>query len=230
MSRPASILDAMATPPPPATVLIIDDHPLVRQGLASLLTLESWVDQVIEAATGQEAAELVVTERVQIAVVDLGLPDVDGVELVRRLRRLSPQTAVVVLTMSRDDALVRRCLAAGAGGYVLKESPPAVVVRAIHAVLDGGLVLGPRVTTSAAVAPAGGSLPPPLDRLVPRDLRLLRLLAEGRSNKQIALAMGVSEKTVRNRLSGLLATLGVADRVQAALLAREKGLFDSSVS
>jgi DNA-binding NarL/FixJ family response regulator len=157
-------------------------------------------------------------------VVDLGLPDGDGVELVRRLRR-NPGCPVLVLTMTRDEGVVRACLAAGAGGYLLKDSPPDAVVRAARTVLDGGLVLGPEVARAALPRGRPDRLPPPLDRLSPADLRLLTLLAEGRTNPGIAAELGVAEKTVRNRVSVLLGVLAVEDRVQAALLAREKGLL-----
>jgi DNA-binding NarL/FixJ family response regulator len=210
---------------PGATVLIVDDHPLVRHGLSALLAHESWVGRVYEASTAGEALELAVTHRPGVAVVDLRLPDYDGVELVRRLRRSAPECLVLVLTMTRDESAVRSCLDAGASGYVLKETAPQAVVHAIRTVSDGGLVLGPQVRARAAAPRPAADLPPPLDRLAPRDVRLLTLLAEGQRNGQIAHALGISEKTVRNRLSGILVLLGVADRVQAALLARDKGLL-----
>lgn len=207
-----------------ATVLVVDDHPVVRRGLAAMLGLEDWVGRVVEAASVREGAALGATEAADVAVVDLGLPDGDGVELVRRLRR-TPGCPVLVLTMTRDEGVVRTCLAAGAGGYLLKDSPPDAVVRAVRTVLDGGLVLGPEVAGAARPSPSRAApLPPPLHRLSPAELRLLRLVAEGRTNPWIAAELGVAEKTVRNRVSVLLSALGVADRVQAALLAREKGL------
>jgi two-component system, NarL family, nitrate/nitrite response regulator NarL len=208
---------------PAATVLIVDDHPVVRRGLAAMLGLEDWVARVVEAGSVRDGAAAGATERADVAVVDLGLPDGDGVELVRRLRR-SPGCPVLVLTMTRDEGIVRACLAAGAGGYLLKDSPPDAVVRAVRTVLDGGLVLGPEVARAALPTARPARLPAPLDRLTPADLRLLALVADGRTNPRIAAELGVAEKTVRNRVSALLGVLGVEDRVQAALLAREKGL------
>ena len=208
---------------PAATVLVVDDHPVVRRGLAAMLGLEDWVGRVVEAGSVREGAAVGATERADVAVVDLGLPDGDGVELVRRLRR-APGCPVLVLTMTRDEGVVRACLAAGAGGYLLKDSPPDAVVRAARTVLDGGLVLGPEIARAALPTGRPARLPAPLDRLSPADLRLLGLLADGRTNPRIAAELGVAEKTVRNRVSALLGLLGVEDRVQAALLAREKGL------
>lgn len=205
-----------------ATVLLVDDHPLVRRGLAAVLGLEPWVGRVVEAGTVREGAATGAVEGVDVAVVDLGLPDGSGVELVRRLRR-SPGCPVLVLTMTRAEGVVRECLAAGATGYVLKDSPPDAVVRAARTVFDGGLVLGPEVAAALSGA-RPTALPAPLDRLSPGDLRLLELIAHGRTNPEIARETGVAEKTVRNRVALLLGTLGVADRLQAALLAREHGL------
>lgn len=207
----------------PATVLLVDDHPLLRRGLAALLGLEDWVGRVVEAGTVRDGAAVGAVENADVAVVDLGLPDGSGVDLVRKLRR-APGCPVLVLTMTRDDATVRECLAAGATGYVLKDSPPDTVVRAARTVLDGGLVLGPQVTTAALPTVRATPLRPPLDRLTPTDLRLLTLVAQGRTNGEAARELGVAEKTVRNRVSTMLGVLGVADRLQAALLARDHGL------
>jgi two-component system nitrate/nitrite response regulator NarL len=209
-------------PMEPVTVLVVDDHPLMRRGLATLLGLEDWVARVVEAGSVREGAASGAAEAVDVAVVDLGLPDGSGVELVTRLRR-TPGCPVLVLTMTRDDASVRACLDAGATGYVLKDSPPDAVVRAARTVLDGGLVLGPGVAAPGTRGPA--ALPAPLDRLSPGDLRLLTLIAQGRTNGQLARELGVAEKTIRNRVAILLGVLGVADRVQAALLARDRGLL-----
>jgi two-component system, NarL family, nitrate/nitrite response regulator NarL len=216
--------DPAVPAPTPVTVLLVDDHPLLRRGLAAMLGLEDWVGRVVEAGSVREGAALGAVEAVDVAVVDLGLPDGSGVDLVRRLRR-TPGCPVLVLTMTRDDAAVRECLTAGATGYVLKDSPPDAVVRAARTVLDGGLVLGPEVASAALPRSGASALPPPLDRLTPADLRLLTLLARGRTNAEAARELGVAEKTVRNRVALMLGVLGVADRVQAALLARDGGLL-----
>lgn len=208
----------------PVTVLIIDDHPLIRHGLSALLGLEAWVAEVLAASNAREGLELAVTRSPGLAVVDLSLPDVTGTELISRLRRARPDCGLLVLTVNSDESAVRDCLLAGANGYVLKGSPPEIVLRAAQTVADGGLVLGPEVRTGTLVDPEAPKLPEPLSRLTPRDLDLLAHLAEGSSNREIARALGLSEKTVRNRLSGVFLTLGVADRVQAALVARDHGL------
>jgi DNA-binding NarL/FixJ family response regulator len=206
------------------TVLIVDDHPVLRHGLAAMLAAESWTAQITQAGTVSEGARLAVTERPDVAVVDLGLPDGSGVDLIRQIKRSVPDCAVVVLTMTDDASAVQACLGAGAVGYIRKDTAPQVVVRAVLTAAEGGVVLGPNVDAQALVRPEPADLPAPLNRLGARDLKLLRLLGDGRSNSEIARQLGVSEKTVRNRMSVIFSVLGVADRVQAALLAREKGL------
>ncbi|MFT4295365.1 MAG: response regulator transcription factor [Micropruina sp.] len=205
------------------TVLLADDHPVVRRGLAALLSGEDWIGRLIEAGTIAEALRLTVLERPGTAVVDLGLPDGDGVSLIRGIRRAVPECAVVVLTMTQDDATVHASLEAGASGYLLKESAPDALLPALRTVRDGGMVLGPQVATSA-LAGLRRTVPSPFDLLSPRELQHVGLLASGRSGAQIADALGVTEKTVRNQMAGILAKLGIADRVQIALMARDAGL------
>ena len=207
---------------PAATVLIVDDHPVVRRGLAAMLGLEDWVARVVEAGSVRDGAAAGATERVDVAVVDLGLPYGDGVEL------------------------VVACAGAGLPGARADDDPrrghrPGVSRRGRGRLPAQGLAAGrcrPRrphgARRRAGAGPGGrarraphhpaGPAPRPLDRLTPADLRLLALVAAGRTNPRIAAELGVAEKTVRNRVSTLLGVLGVEDRVQAALLAREKGL------
>ncbi|KXK60752.1 hypothetical protein AWW66_17260 [Micromonospora rosaria] len=205
-------------------VLVVDDHPVVCRGLASLLGAETWIGRVSEAGTVREARRLVTTERPQVAIIDLGLPDGDGVELAGQLSVVAPFCATIVMTMTNDPDTVRAALAAGARGYLLKDSAPELVVAAVRTVAGGGSALGPGVATGPA--PTGRSHRPagPLDRLSPRERELLGLLAHGHTNREIAARLSLSEKTVRNLLSIITGKLGVADRVQAVLLARRHGL------
>lgn len=209
----------------PATVLLVDDHPVVRRGLAAMLHGEAWVGRLVEAGTVADALRIAVLEKPNAAVVDLGLPDGDGVSLIRRLRHAVPGCLVLVLTMTQDDATVQACLSAGATGYLLKESAPDALLPALRTVLDGGLVLGPRVATSA-ISGARKAVPSPFDLLSPRELQHVGLLAAGLSGGQIAGALNVTEKTVRNQMAAILAKLGVSDRVRLALLARDAGLHE----
>lgn len=214
--------------PPPGgrTVLVVDDHPVMRHGLVALLAAEEWAGRVVEAGGEVEGARLAVLERPSLAIVDLGLPDGSGVGLIARIRQSVPECSIVVLTMTADDAAVETCLDAGARGYLRKDTPPPALIHALRVVAEGGTVLGPGIGPGTLGRGTTGDLAPPLDRLSPRDLVVVRLLGEGRGNAEIARRLQVSEKTVRNRLSTIYSVLGVADRVQAALLAREKGLVD----
>ncbi|MFI7079243.1 response regulator [Micromonospora sp. NPDC049903] len=207
-------------------VLIVDDHPVVRRGLRIMLEGENWVSTVLEAATCAEAIRLVMTEPVDVVAMDVGLPDGDGVEATRRIVRDRPATAVLMLTMADDDEVVSRSLHAGARGYLLKDTDPDVIVDALRTVAGGGLVLGPRVgpRVLAGLQRQPVELPAPFNQLTPRERDILRYLAAGETNARIARRVGLSEKTVRNQLSAVFAKLGVSDRVQAALLARDVGL------
>jgi DNA-binding NarL/FixJ family response regulator len=205
-------------------VLVVDDHPVMRHGLLALLAAEDWAGRLVEAGGEIEGARQAVLERPGLAVVDLGLPDGSGISLIAKIRQTVPECIVVVLTLTAEDSAVEACLAAGARGYVRKDTPPRALVSALRTAAEGALVLGPGIGVAALGRGTAGELAAPLNRLSPRDLTVVRLLGEGRGNAEIARRLQVSEKTVRNRLSAIYPVLGVADRVQAALLAREKGL------
>jgi DNA-binding NarL/FixJ family response regulator len=206
-----------------ARVLLVDDHPVFRRGLAALLAVEEWVRDVLEAGDVAGALEAVRARRPDVVVLDLGLPDGSGVDAVRPIRLAYPGTVVLVLTMDEDDVQVRRVLAAGASGYLLKQSEPEAVVAAVRTVLLGGSVLGAGVARPAVPAPGP---PPPFDGLTPRQLAVARAVAAGRSTTRVGRELGIADKTVRNILSSVLAATGTTDRVALALLARERGLRD----
>ncbi|HYN94188.1 MAG TPA: response regulator transcription factor [Pilimelia sp.] len=205
-------------------VLVVDDHPVVRRGMAALLTAESWVGEVHEAGTVEEARRSLTVHAPGLAVLDLTLPDGDGVGLLRELPTIAPGCVALIVTMTNDPGTVRAALDAGARGYVLKDSAPDMIVAAVRAVAGGGRVLGPRVDDGLAARRGADRPPPPFDLLTPRELRLALLLAGGRTNREIADDLLVSEKTVRNQVATVIGKLGVADRVQAVLLAHRVGL------
>jgi DNA-binding NarL/FixJ family response regulator len=191
-----------------------------------MLEAEDWVLEVTEAETAAQAVSQAVTGRVDVVAMDLGLPDGDGIEATRRILQARPEAKILVVTMLDDEEAVSRALRAGARGYMLKGTDPDTLVDALCTVAAGGLVLGPDVGPTLLTALQGShlELPPPLDRLTPRERDILTRLAAGDSNLQIARRLGLSDKTVRNQLSVVFTKLGVASRVQAALLARDAGM------
>jgi DNA-binding NarL/FixJ family response regulator len=213
----------MTDSPGELTILVVDDHPVVRHGLEALLSAQDWVARVLSAGTVRQAKQLAVTDHPDVAVVDLALPDGDGAELVGYLRAAAPQCGTVVLSMTNDPGVIRAVLEAGASGYLLKETSPDLVLAAVRTVAGGGRALGPEVALEEPGQRRSGRQSP-LGRLTGRERQVLGLLAAGKTNGDIAKRLYLSEKTVRNQISTLVSKLGVDNRVQAALLAREHGL------
>jgi len=206
---------------PRIRVLIVDDHAVVRRGLRAFLDLQPDVEVVGEAADGASAEEMSGRLRPDVVLMDLVMPGTDGIATIRRLREAHEQSAVLVLTSFLDDVHVFAALQAGAAGYLLKDVQPDDLVRAIRQVHRGESALHPRVAARLVqhtAQPAGFA------DLTPRERDVLRLLAEGFANKEIAHRLSLSEKTVKTHVSNILQKLGVADRTQAALLAVRRGL------
>lgn len=207
------------------TVLLVDDHPVVRRGLKALLAVQPWVRGIAEADSVASALAAAENQRPEVAVVDLGLPDGDGLELTKRLRAALPGCAVLVLTMTADAGRARSLLAAGASGYLAKETDPDLVIDSIRTVAQGGLVLGPNLDRRAVLgAGPHSALQGPFDRLTPRELQIVTLLGAGRSNVEIARRLQLADKTVRNQVSSILVKIGARDRVDAARMVRDHGL------
>jgi DNA-binding NarL/FixJ family response regulator len=223
MERPVSG-DAEAGSP--LRVVSVDDHPTFRAGLRAVLAVAPDLELVGEAATGREALELAAQLQPDVVVMDVQLPDVDGITATRRLIRDSPSVRVVVVTMFEDDATVFRAMQAGARGYLPKGATSAELLRAVRAVGNGEAVFGAgvaeRVLDWFAAAPAPVA-PDAFPQLSAREREVLELLAAGRRNQEIAATLFLSPKTVRNLVSSVLTKLQVSDRAQAALRARDAG-------
>ena len=206
-----------AGPAAAITVVIADDHPVVRQGLAVLLDVQDDVSLVGQAADGQEAVRLTLEHQPDVLLLDLKLPVLDGLGVLGRLREQQVRTRVLILTSATSPSGPAAALQAGASGFLYKDVDPDALVRAIRAVNDGHTVLAPGaagLVTHRPGSEAGG-----IASLTGREREVLSLLADGRSNREIAGALHVAEKTVKTHVSAVLAKLGVADRTQAALLA-----------
>ncbi|MFK0296350.1 response regulator [Streptomyces sp. NPDC090442] len=210
--------------------MIVDDDHLVRLALADILEDTPGISVVAQAADGAEAVRLAAERRLDVVLMDVRMPRMDGIEATSRLLALPDPPKVVVLTTFDVDRYVYDALAAGAVGFLLKDSDPSEIVRAVKVVADGRAMLHPaaarhvvehcRQTTSRR----GSAARSRLDRLTPRETDVLVLLAEGASNAEIAAGLGMRESTVKAHVSRILAALEVGNRVQAALHARDAGL------
>lgn len=211
-------------------VVLADDHPIVREGLAALLGSVEGIDVVGVAASGREAVRMAVTLKPDVLVMDVQMPDMDGVAATREITRGAPTVGVLMLTMFDDDETVRAAMRAGAAGYVLKGASQHQVIRAIRAVADGDTVLASGVAKHLIDAATGRATAPPgpLDELTDRERQVLALLASGLPTTVIAARLGLASKTVNNKLSAIFAKLGVSTRTEAALFARRAGLGPDS--
>jgi DNA-binding NarL/FixJ family response regulator len=200
----------------PISVLIADDHPVVRQGLQVLLSVQDDLVVAGEAADGAAAVRLAVELRPDVLLLDLKLPVLDGVGVLRELRERHCQVRSLVLTSAADQALVALAMQAGAAGFLYKDVDPDALVRAVRSVHDGHTLLAPEAAGLLVSGRAGAT---GIGTLTVREREVLALLADGRSNREISRLLQVSEKTVKTHVSSVLAKLGVADRTQAAVIA-----------
>jgi DNA-binding NarL/FixJ family response regulator len=201
------------------TVLIADDHTVVRQGLRVLLGLEDDIEVVGEAAGGAEVIELAAATSPDVILLDLKLPGTDGLAALAELRDRGLSSRVLVLTSVTGQAPVMVAMRAGAAGFLYKDVDPDALVRAVRTVHDGHTVLAPDAAAALLRSPGGAGAVAGPGALTAREREVLAQLAQGRSNRQIARVLAMSEKTVKTHVSSVLAKLGVADRTQAALYA-----------
>ena len=205
-------------------VFLVDDHQLVRAGVTTLLQSDPEITVVGQARNGREAVDSVVSVAPDVVLMDLSMPEMDGVEATRAVLVLQPDTKVLVLTSFSDRQRVKEVLAAGAIGYVLKDSEPADLLAAVHAAARGFVPIDPRVAAALLPANGVGRRSPGsgmADGLSPRETEVLRLVAQGLANKQIARALGITERTVKAHLGRVFREIGVLDRTSAALWARD---------
>jgi len=215
----------------PTRILLVDDQRLMREGLRILLELEPDLQVVGEAEDGHSAVELYATLQPDVVLMDVRMPGMDGVEATWRLREHWPEARIIILTTFDDDEYVFEGLRAGARGYLLKDVSGHDLAEAVRTVAAGGALIEPSVTRKviaefARVAPparpAGNALPEPLSE---REQQVVTLLAQGLSNREIAARLHLAPGTVKNYVTSILQKLGVRDRTQAALRARELGLI-----
>lgn len=211
-------------------VLITDDHPMVRQGIRSFLERHSDIEVVGEAATGGEAVAQSHELLPDIVLMDLKLPDLDGVAATREITARHPEVRVIALTAFEDDELILAALRAGAAGYLLKEIPAEGLINAIRAAVRGETPLAPQVTQKLVETVRQPRADPDvrLASLSEREREILSLLAQGLVNREIAARLAISDKTVKFHVSNILEKLHLSDRTQAALFAAKYGLIPPS--
>jgi DNA-binding NarL/FixJ family response regulator len=211
----------------PIRIAVVDDHPVYRDGLRALAARSPDLELVGEAATGLEAVELAEATSPDVVLMDLRMPGMGGIEATRRILERRPETRVLILTMSEDDDSLFAAMRAGAGGYLPKDATREELVRAIRAAALGEVIFGASIATRLQAffaASRGRPAADPFPELTDREDEVLELIARGRSNQEIASALQISGKTVRNHVANVFNKLRVADRGQAIVRAREAGI------
>jgi DNA-binding NarL/FixJ family response regulator len=208
----------------PIRVVLADDHPVVRRGLSALLRTLDGVEVVGQAGTGADAVKEVAVNRPDVVVMDLRMPDLDGVAATRQIVRDYPGTGVLVLTMFDEDAMVADALRAGARGYLLKGADQDEIERAIRAVAGGDVIFTQAVAQRVLANLTAPRESPVLAGLSPREREVLDAIATGANNAAIADRLGLAPKTVGNHISAIFLKLGVASRSEAIVIAKDAGL------
>lgn len=217
----------------PIRILLADDHAVLRQGMAQALNMQPDMVVVAQADNGIEAVQLAQTHTPDVALLDINMPEMDGVEATQQITAVAPQTGVIILTMYRRDEYVVEAIKAGASGYLLKEIELDELLTAIRTVAQGEAVIDPAIASRvfAALRRPQRPQPSPADSdLTEREIDILRLLAEGMTNQEIASHLSLAEKTIRNRLSLIFRKLHLENRTQAVLYALREGLTNSDNS
>ena len=215
-------------------VLIADDEDLMRAGLIEILTADPDIEIVGEASTGRQAVDRTRRLAPDVVVMDVRMPDLDGIAATREVSRVAPDARVLILTTFEQDDYVFGALRAGASGFLLKRARPEELIAAVHTIAAGDSLLSPSVTRRVIGRLAQQPTPEvadqaKLEQLTPREREVLELIARGLSNREIAEALGVEESTIRTHVKRILMKLGLRDRVQAVIFAYETGVNQPSV-
>jgi two-component system, NarL family, response regulator LiaR len=210
------------------TIVIVDDHSIVRQGVRALLETQKDIFIAGEAASGDEAIRLCADQAPDVVLMDLVMPGLNGVEATRQIKQVSPRTQVIVLTSYHEDEHILPAIRAGALSYLLKDIGPSELLMAVRKAARGETTIHPRVAASMMQALHGSKSKEenPFADLSKREIEVLRLIADGLSNASIAQSLFISEKTVKSHVGNILSKLHLADRTQAAVYAWRSGLVE----
>jgi len=208
-------------------VLIVDDHAIVREGQRALIDSEPGMEVFGEAANGIEAVELALSLQPDVILLDLVLPGKEGIEVIKEIKEVNPELRILVLTSFSEDEKVYAAIKAGAMGYLLKDSSPTEILTAIHKVHQGEMPMQPSIARKLMLEiQRASNLPPTKEPLTEREAEILKLVAQGLPNQEIADSLVISERTVRTHVTNILGKLHLANRTQAALYALREGLAD----
>jgi len=209
----------MGTDSSPIRILAVDDHPLVRRGIATLIAAESGISLVAEASNGREAIQQFRTHRPDVTLMDMQMPEMNGLDALSAIRNEFPEARIVVLTTYSGDVQVLRALKAGARAYLLKNALHKDLLETIRAVHGGKKTLSPEASYQLAEHATD-------DALTPAEVAVLRLIAQGNANKQIADQLSITEETVKSRVKNILSKLGANDRTHAATIGLKRGIIE----
>jgi len=212
----------------PIRILIADDHGVLRAGLRALLNSEPDFQVVGEAADGQTAARLAEELRPDVALLDLSMPGLDGIQVTRQLKQTLPETRTLILTVHEDEGLLREAIKAGASGYIVKRAVESELISAIRAICAGSLYVHPSLTR-ALLKEISPSLVPdenPSEPLTAREIEVLRLIAQGHTNRQVADVLHISVRTVESHRANLMSKLGLSSRAELVRYAMEHNLLE----
>jgi len=212
----------------PIRILIADDHGVLRAGLRVLLNAEPDMQVVGEAAAGHETLRLASELRPDVVLLDLSMPDLGGIEVTRRIKTALPETRVLILTVHEDERLLREAIRAGAAGYIVKRAVEAELINAIRVIWRGDLYVHPAMTRVLlkGLVPSSPTDEQPVESLTPRDIEVLRLIAQGYTNREIADLLSLSVRTVESHRANIMDKLGLRGRAELVRYAREHGLLD----
>ncbi len=212
-------------------LILVDDQNLIRRGLRALLSTDPELEVIGEGENGRDALDLLATLQPDIVLMDIRMPIMDGVVATREICQRFPQTKVLVLTTFDDTEYVSQALQAGASGYLLKDTPFEELTQAIQLIYKGYTQIGPGLAHKVLNQPSPQTTLPVSDaweQLTPRETEIIQLIAQGASNREIAQALFLAEKTVKNRITNILSQLDLRDRTQLAIVALQQGMIDRS--